>query len=155
MSLKKVEQVKKDKGFRLFDLIIYGVVLVVAVIVFIVVFITGNKDPLTGVKIYVDAEEVFTYEFGGKPVFTESEGLTVEEDDKGVTVTIRTANDGLNTVYIDKSAQTVKMTEANCKGKHCVYFPEMSNNKDVIYCSPHGVKIEPLARNLESPDIKI
>jgi len=25
MSLKKIEQVKRDKGFKIFDLIIYGV----------------------------------------------------------------------------------------------------------------------------------
>lgn len=153
MSLKKVEQVKNDKGFRLFDLIIYGAVLAVVAIVFIVVFTTRNTDPLTGVKISVNAEVVFTYEFGGDPVFTDSEALTVKEDEKGITVTIRTGDDGLNVVYINKSAKTVKMTEANCKGKHCIYFPEMSKNKDVIYCSPHGVKIEPSVTNYDSPDL--
>ena len=153
MSLKKVEQVKKDKGFKLFDLIIYGVILLLVAIIFIVVFTTRNTDPLTGVKIFVNAEEVFTYEFGGEAVYYESETLTVEEDNAGITVTVHTRGNGLNVVYINKSAKTVKMTEANCKGKECGYFPEMSNNTDFIYCSPHGVKVEPLFRDLESPDI--
>ena len=153
MSLKKVEQVKKDKGFRLFDFIIYGVILAIVAITFIVVFTTRNDDPLTGVKVYVNAEEVFTYEFGGEPVYSESDTVTVEEDNKGITVTIRTANDGLNIVYINKSAKTVKMTEANCKGKQCVYFPEMSKNTNFIYCSPHGVKIEPLTTNYGDPNL--
>ena len=153
MSLKKVEQIKKDKGFRLFDLIIYGVVLAVAVITFIVVFTTRNTDPLTGVKIFVNAEEVFAYEFGG-PDPEESDWVSV--DDNGITITIRTANNGLNKVYINKSAKTVKMTEANCKGKDCVlYTSEMRNNSDIIFCPPHGVKIEPLQKNLESPDLEI
>lgn len=151
MSLKKVEQVKKDKGFRLFDLIIYGVVLAVVAIVFIVVFTTRNTDPLTGVRIYVNSEVVFEYEFGGEPIFLESEALTVEEDGAGITVTIRTGNDGLNKVYINKSAKTVKMIEANCKGKECKYFPEMSRNTDFIYCSPHSVKIEPYNIDLDNP----
>lgn len=154
MSLKKVEQVKRDKGFRLFDLIIYGVILVAVAIVFTVVFTTRNADPLTGIKIYANGEEVFTYEFGSGYVVAENEALTVEEDGKGITVTIRTDGGGLNIVYINISSKTVKMTEANCKGKHCLYFPEMTNNTDFIYCSPHGVKIEPLFKDLESPDIK-
>ncbi|MDE6667867.1 MAG: NusG domain II-containing protein [Clostridia bacterium] len=156
MSLKKVEQIKKDKGFRLFDLIIYGVVLAVAAITFIVVFTTRNTDPLTGVKIFVNAEEVFTYEFGGEAVFTESDTITVEEDSSGITVTLHTHGNGLNKAYINKSAKTVKMTEANCKGKDCVlYTSEMRNNSDIIFCPPHGVKIEPLQKNLESPDLEI
>ena len=151
MSLKKVEQVKKDKGFRLFDLIIYAVIIAVVAITFIVVFTTRNTDPLTGVKIYVNAEQVFVYEFGGEDP---EESDTVKVDDKGITVTIATANDGLNIVYINKSAKTVKMTEANCKGRYCVlYFPEMSNNTDFIYCPPHGIRIEPLTKNLESDTI--
>jgi len=153
MSLKKVEQVKKDKGFRLFDLIIYGVILAAVAITFIVVFTTRNDDPLTGVRILVNAEQVFAYEFGGEPVLSDNETATVEEDGKGITVTIKTDGNGQNIVYIDKSAKTVIMKEANCKGKQCLYFPEMSKNTDFIYCSPHGVKIEPLTKNLDSPDI--
>ena len=151
MSLKKVEQVKKDKGFKLFDLIIYGVILLLVAIIFIVVFTTCNTDPLTGVRIYVNSEVVFEYEFGGEPVFSESETLTVEEDGAGITVTVHTRGEGLNKVYINKSAKTVKMTEANCKGKECIYFPEMRNNTNFIYCSPHGVKVEPYKVDLDNP----
>ena len=55
MSLKKIEQVKKDKGFKLFDLIIYGVVAVLVAVLFIVVFTTRDASPLTGVRIYLRA----------------------------------------------------------------------------------------------------
>ncbi|MDE5666926.1 MAG: hypothetical protein K2I29_01655, partial [Clostridia bacterium] len=96
MSLKKIEQVKKDKGFRLFDLIIYGVIVLTVAVLFIVIFTTRDTDPLTGVRIFVDSQEVFSYEFGGEP--TRSDGVTVEEDANGITVTIRT-DDDLNVVY--------------------------------------------------------
>ena len=45
MSLKKIEQVKKDKGFRLFDLIIYGVIVLTVAVLFIVIFTTRDTDP--------------------------------------------------------------------------------------------------------------
>ena len=52
MSLKKIEQVKEDKGFRLFDLIIYGIIVLTVAALFIAVFATRNTDTLTGVRIY-------------------------------------------------------------------------------------------------------
>ena len=67
MSLKKIEQVKADKGFKIWDLVIYGVVLALTAVLFVVIFTTRNTDPLTGVEITVRGEIVFEYEFGGRP----------------------------------------------------------------------------------------
>ena len=53
MSLKKVAEVKKDRGFKIWDLIIYGTVLLLAAALFIAVFATRNTDPLSGVRISV------------------------------------------------------------------------------------------------------
>lgn len=150
MSLKKLEQVKTDIGFRLWDLLIYGIILALVAVIFVVVFTTRNTDPLTGVRIFVNAEEIFSYEFGGAdPAETED----IKVDGNVITVTVKTDGGGLNVVYIDKAARSVKMSEANCKGKQCLYFPEMKNNTDFIYCSPHGVKVEPLIKDYDSPDI--
>ena len=142
MSLKKIEQVKKDRGFKLFDIIIYGIVLVIVTTLFIVIFTTRNTDPLTGVKVTFKAQVVFEYEFDGG-IKTNSEQVEVDEDKDGITLTIRSQND-YNVIYIDKSHQTVKMKDANCRGKQCLYFAEIRNNSGFIICEPHGVKIEPL-----------
>lgn len=152
MSLKKVEEVKKDRGFKPFDLIIYGVVLIIVATLFISIFATRNKDPLTGVKISVAAEVVFEYEFGGE-VPKDTDRVKVEEDDKGITVTVHTDDGGTNTVYIDKTAKTAKMTEANCRGRQCLYFAAIKSNSTVIYCNPHRLKIEPLYRDIDNPNI--
>lgn len=151
MSLKKIEQVKKDKGFKVLDLIIYGAVLLVVAVLFIVIFSTHNTDPLSGVKIYVNAQEVFAYEFGGVP--TNSGRAEVEEDNKGITVTIRSEDGDLNVIYIDKSEKSVKMIETNCRGQQCLYFPAIDNNSKFIYCNPHGLKIEPYFRDFDNPNI--
>lgn len=159
--LKKIEQVKKDRGFKLFDIIIYGAIIVTVAVLFIVLFTTRDTSSLTGVKISVRAEVVFEYAFEGTdPEEKEikcNDGtvVTISHDgDKGIVVTI--SHDGdKNEVYIDKDKKTVKMSDANCKGKHCMYFAPMDNNSDFIYCSPHGVKVEPLIQDLDSPNIKI
>ena len=152
MSLKKIEQVKADNGFKIWDLVIYGVVLALTAVLFVVIFTTRNTDPLTGVEITVRGEIVFEYEFGGRPK-SHSEKITIDENDKGITVTVSTDNGGLNIVYINKSAKTVKMHDANCKGKQCIHFAAIKNNSGVIICDPHGVKIEPIIKDVDSPDI--
>ncbi|MDE6613426.1 MAG: NusG domain II-containing protein [Clostridia bacterium] len=153
MSLKKIEQVKKDRGFKILDLIIYGAVLALVAALFIAVFTTRDTSALTGVKITVGTESVFEYEFGGEPQ-KKADCVTVEEDGKSITVTVVT-DGGTNVVYIDKAEKTAKMIEADCRGKQCMYFPELDNNSKYIYCSPHGVKVEPLFRDWNSPDIII
>lgn len=156
MSLKKIEQVKKDKGFKIFDLIIYGVILLTVAAVFIAVFTTRNSNPLSGVRIYVASAQVFEYEFGGQPLKIEGGGVTVEvvEEGAGMTVTVRT-DGGYNVLYIDKSARTAKMRKADCHSQQCVYFPEMKDNSGFIYCDPHGLRVEPLIKDYDSPDIPI
>ena len=132
-------------------MIAYGAILALVAVLFIILFTTGDHSPLTGVRIYVKGEVAFEYEFGNAPK-TLLEGVETKEDNEGITVTIRAGND-YNIVYIDKYAKTVKMKDANCNGKDCLYFPKMDNNSKFIYCSPHGVKVEPLYRDLDSPNI--
>lgn len=151
MALKKIEQTKQDKWFRLFDLIIYGAIIVAVVVLFIVLFTTRDTSSLTGVRITVKSEVVFEYEFG-KEYRKLSDNIEVEEDKNGITVTIRSGDD-FNEVYIDLDKKTAKMSGANCRGKHCLYFSAMENNSQFITCSPHSVKIEPLFRNLDDPVI--
>ena len=96
MSLKKVEQVKRDRGFKLFDLIIYGVIVLTVAALFLAVFLTRNSDPLSGVRICVDSVTVFEYEFGKEPT-PPSNGVEWIETDKTITVTVN-KNGGTNVI---------------------------------------------------------
>ena len=147
MALKKIEQVKKDRGFKLFDIIIYGAIILLVVALFIAVFTTRDTSPLTGVKITHKAQIVLEYEFDGG-FKTLSDQIEVEENDKGITVTIR-YKDEYNIIYINKSKKTVKINKANCKGKQCLYFGEIKNNNGCIICEPHGLYIEPLKSDFD------
>ena len=158
MSLKKVEQVKADRGFRIWDLIIYGIIAVIIAVLFIVAFTAFNTDPLTGIKISVGSrtslryEVIFEYKFDGEPNVL-SDTVSIEEDGKGITVTVKADNGDLNVIYIDKSEKSVKMINANCKGKDCMLLP-INNNSGSITCNSHGLKIEPVIdKNYDSPDI--
>ncbi|MDE7454054.1 MAG: NusG domain II-containing protein [Clostridia bacterium] len=156
MALKKIEQVKQDKGFKIFDLIIYGVIAVTVAVLFIVIFTTRNTDPLTGLRVYVKAELVFEYEFGMTESAEDgkrSERITVEEDGDNIKIIIEEGNDR-NTIQIDKKAKSVKMVEANCNGRDCMLM-KMKNNSDQIICNSHRVRIEPYINDLGNPNITI
>lgn len=142
MSLKKVGEVKADKGFKIWDLVIYGVIILLTAALFIVVFLTRDDSPLKGIKIYVGNEVVFDYNFEeGK--YTSSESAEViSETEEELTVKITTGGNGYNTVMIKKEG-SVKVTEANCRTKDCVYTAEIENNGGAIYCRSHGLKIIP------------
>ena len=50
MSLKKIEQVKADKGFKIFDLIVYAVIIVSVAVAFTVLFTVRDDSPLSGIR---------------------------------------------------------------------------------------------------------
>ncbi len=149
MSLKKIEQVKADKGFKIWDLIIYGVIAVLVAVLLTVAFTAFNREPLTGIKISAGSRTtlryttVFEYEFGGE-VKILSDTVSVEEDGKGITVTVKTENNGINVIYVDKSKKTAEMINANCRSKDCMMFLPMKDNSDTITCNSHGIKVEPI-----------
>lgn len=158
MSLKKIEQLKADRGFLIWDLVIYGAVAVIIAVLFIVAFTAFDTDPLHGIKISVGSktslkyEVIFEYEFGGEAKVL-SDTVSIEEDGNGITVTVKAENGDLNVLYIDKSAKSVKMINANCKGKDCMLLP-INDNSGSITCNSHGLKVEPIVdKNWDSPDI--
>lgn len=104
MSLKKVEAVKKEKGFKILDLIVYGIILAIVVVLFIVVFATKNTDALSGVRIYSKGEAVFEYSFETFEYKQLSNSVTVEtEEAEGVLTVKIISSDGFNVIRIDKS----------------------------------------------------
>lgn len=142
MSQKTIENVKKEKGFRIFDLIVYGVIVLIVAVSFIAVFATKDKSPLTGIRVYVEDKAVFEYDFesGNYNIF-KTDGYEIEVSDKGKKVKITTEY-GYNLIVIDKKG-SVRIKDADCHGHDCVYSPAITDNNGIIYCSPHRLKITP------------
>lgn len=147
MSLERIEEVKKERGFKVRDLIVYAAVLLLAGILFTAVFLTRNTDPLRGVKISVDGAVVFTYDFQKDEYELSGGGAEVKEEGVKLTVTVR-ANGGYNVFEILKSERKVRVTEADCRAKTCTYMA-INDNNGVIHCAQHHIKAEPFG---SSPD---
>lgn len=144
MSQKTLERVKKDKGFKIFDLIVYGVIILIIAVSFIAVFATKNKSPLTGIRVYVEDKVVFEYDFeNDRPKITAGHEDEVKVTDKGDSLQVKITSDfGYNLIIIEKKGR-VRIKEADCRGHDCVYSPAITDNSGIIYCSPHRLKITP------------
>lgn len=150
MSLKKIEQVKSDRGFKIADLFVYGAVLLVVVALFIAVFLVRDDSPLTGIRIYIANEAVYEYDFSEGQLSCDETRVSVEEQAGKLILTV-SAN-GYNVIEIDKSGK-VKVTSADCGKRDCVYTPELKDKSGIIYCSPHRLKIVPYDYDLDGGTI--
>lgn len=156
MSLKKVESVKSEKGFKLPDLIVYGVILVLVAVLLITVFATRNTDPFQGVRVYVNQTAVMSYDFNKGGL----EGLEITARDGSVeapesvtgsvfSVKVRVREEGYNIIEIDQSSRSVKVIEANCGSRDCVHTRAIEDNNGIIFCSPHRLRIIPFNFEVE------
>lgn len=158
MSLKKIQQVKKDKGFKICDLFVYGAILLIVAVLFIVIFTTKDTSPLSGVKIYVDNVSVFEYDFTKNEYSipqtqTQVEVSEANENGQGVLTVTVFAGGGKNVVKINKAEFKVWVSEADCGKADCVYTPAITDNSGIIFCSPHRLRIVPF--NFQPDDIII
>lgn len=158
MSLKKVEQVKKDRFFRVWDILVYGVVLAIIAALFIAYFVTRNTSALTAVNVYYNGEQIFNYDFESDDyIIVKPENIRVEADDDKQLEVIFCTNGGnfdkpesYNIIVFDKSARSVRVTDSDCSGtwvQDCVVTGALSDNSKPIICLPHRLEIYPAGYN--------
>lgn len=149
MSLKKIQQVKRNKAFVIWDVIVYGVIIAVTLAIFLAVFLTRDTSPLKGVRISVEDLVVYEYNFesGDEKL---NEAFVEKLDDGKIKVTSKY---GYNIIEIESGG--VKVTDADCGKLDCVYTGEIKDNSGIIYCSPHKLKIQPYGFDIDDGNIII
>ena len=150
MSLKKVQQVKKDRLFRLWDILVYGIIVAVIVVQFVVFVFTSGGGTATGIEVYYDSVLAFSYSFETDEykIYLE-DNIAVEDGDGVLTVTFCTDGGSLqqlvnyNIIEIDKTACTADVTESDCSNsKECVNSPAVPNSYNLpITCVVHRLVV--------------
>lgn len=142
MSEKTLKNVKKDKGFRIFDLIVYGVIILIIAVSFITVFATKDKSPLKNISVLIEDKPVFYYDFESDSYETYGD-CNIEVNDRGESLHVKISTGfGYNLIEIEKNGK-VRMKEADCHGHDCIYSPEITDNNGIIFCFPHRLIITP------------
>ena len=151
MSLKKVNQVKKDRFFKIWDILIYGIVAVVIVALFLAVTLTQDTGALTGINIYYQDALAFTYDFDEDEYDIRlKNNIRVEAENSDHITLIFCENGGsfdgptdYNIIEIDKRERTVQVTDADCSNRGCVYSQPLGETSRPIMCPTHNLRIEP------------
>lgn len=152
MAIKKIEQIKKGKWFRIWDLVAYGVIVAVTVALFLGIFLSRDKSPASGIKISYNGVPVFTYDYSSDKYEISAENVEIVSDDsqKLTFVFYTQGKRGYNRIVIDKEEKSVKVVDADCSThKDCVYTPALKDNSSIISCPPHSMLIEPLVRTMD------
>lgn len=152
MSLKKVEQVKKDRFFKIWDVLIYGIIAAAVVALFIAVTLTSDKSTLTAIDVYYNNAMAFSYDFETDEYkINLPQNIKVERDGAQALEIVFCTDGGslyeprdYNVIVIDKAERTVSVTDSDCSNRaDCVYTPALKNNSSLIVCSPHHLRILP------------
>ncbi len=116
MSLKKIEQVKNSKWFRIWDLVVFGVIIITAVALILAFTLRRDKSQLSGFSVSFRGETVLTYEFGSDkpPSVLNGTYVEVNEEKGNFTVRFTDGNGGYNIIYVYTAAHTVDVTDINC-----------------------------------------
>ena len=153
-ALSNVQHAKKDKPFKVMDVMVYiAVVLLILVLFSVFVFNTDDKQ-LQIVTVVDDdtGETLFVYnvtrgEYTVNQANTNGWTIDVEQKDNGVEVTLTREIQGekhFNKMQITRGRNpSVKMTDAICGfHKDCVRnFPAITRSDGAIVCSPNRLKI--------------
>ncbi len=68
--------------------------------------------------------------------------VTAESGENKLVIKI-ISNGGYNVACIDTKERTVKVIEADCGKRDCVYTAAITDSGGMIYCSPHQLRILP------------
>ena len=156
MSQKRIDQVRSDRGFKIFDLIIYGTIAVFVAALFIAVFVTRNSQPLSGFRVYLQNELIYEYDFEkAESKIYVSDRISENAAEEGkLLVTVHTGG-GFNKIEINLVGKEVRVTDSDCGKRDCVYTPAITDGGGIIFCSPHRLKIEPYGFDYDGGNIII
>lgn len=134
-----LETVRKSPYFKLTDLIVYALLVVLIVGLLIFGLQTRDQGEMLELLVYRDEKLVFSYSFE-EDKYLSYENVKVEKSDKGYLVTVYTG-DEFNLFEIDK-AGSVNMLDASCSlHKDCVAMWPIHDKSGVIICTPHHLKL--------------
>ena len=146
MSVERIERMKKSKFFQPHDLIIYGVLLLLVALSFLLVTLGKQSDKkIAGVEINYKNAVIGSY--------TLQDGLREEKHGEDISFEVSESNgkvkiiirlpEGVNELSIDKPTGDAYMTNADCHGEDCTKM-KIEKSADFIACVPHRLTITPI-----------
>lgn len=134
---------KKLKFFKAADIIVYGIILAVTIIILCVFLIPKEKGQLEYLEIYKNDVLIYKYDFiggEGKKITDVDDIKTEEFDENGITFVKIDEGGDYNIIEIGKDYALV--SDANCSHyAPCEHYAAIKKDGDTIICLPHKLKL--------------
>lgn len=141
---KSLSEIKKEKFFSKWDLIIYSLIVVLEIGLFCVVATVDNDETvLNKIEVYYRENVIYEYDFlKNNGIINEIKYCSVSEKSFGDYTEIKiTVPEGKNTLIV--SDGKAYMSEADCSAyPECVHnFQPIKKGGEIIVCLPHKLKV--------------
>ena len=141
---KSLSEIKKEKFFSKWDLIIYSLIVVLEIGLFCVVAtVDNNETVLNKIEVYYRENVIYEYDFlKNNGIINEIKYCSVSEKSFGDYTEIKiTVPEGKNTLIV--SDGKAYMSEADCSAyPECVHnFQPIKKGGEIIVCLPHKLKV--------------
>lgn len=138
-----IDELKKQPYFKIGDIIIYALILIVVITLLCVFLLPNVQKPLDKVDIYYGNTLIYVYDYAqgqGKTVKGYENYINAQQKEEKTLVRIKT-QDGENLVEIGKDY--AKMAESDCSHfADCVKnFRPVREGGDIIVCLPNKIRI--------------
>ncbi len=140
-----VDKIKSSKPFKLWDILIYSLILALIALMFIAIFVIAPKKDITGFKITLNDTTVVDYSFNDNSILINSDfrdRIKYNQTSNTITVYTNEQKTEYNIISFSLENKTVWISESNCSdSKDCVHFEPISSGEQIIYCLPHNLKV--------------
>ena len=153
----KFEKIKSQKPFSKKDFIVFAILFAVIITLFISLIFLSKKSPSKGFKVLINNDQVLEFDYktsSAKISDNYKDKILIDYESKKIIIYIDNSKTKFNEIVFDSNKKTVKISNSTCSlSKDCVYMPHITDDKGVIYCAPHALKILPLGDNLSNSPI--
>lgn len=145
----RTELIKSQKLFCKRDLLVFGALALIIVLLFGFVIFGQPRGELFAVEIYFDGEQIFSYdvksgEYACKNGFS---GISAEKNGDVLALTVTTEK-GVNFIEIKSDGET-RVVDSDCRGGQCMGL-SVRRAGDVVLCVPHALKITGVGNGSQS-----
>ena len=137
----RIAEEKENKVFRKWDLVVYGVIILIIIGLFIGVFLTRDKNGVSSIEVQYDGVNIMTYNFDEDSLQYAPEYISVEKVSSSEYRFTFNLDGDYNILHVDLTARTVTCEDANCSfSKDCTTM-KITKAGDTIICAPHKLVV--------------
>lgn len=142
---RKYTNVKGTKPFKLWDVFLYGFIILIVFSLFLFFIILNPKTQAETFSIYHQTKLVATFGFDGQVKVNQDyiDNVTTTSNDDYIFIKVINKQNlnHYNVIKVDKRNKCVSISDSNCStGRDCTHSPAIQGNGAIV-CAPHSLKV--------------